>query len=407
MRSAIATLALLGATAPALAGDWPQWLGPNRDATTPETIKPWKGALKVLWRQKVGPGHSSPVIAGGKVYLFAQVEGKEQEALHAFEAESGKPLWQTAYDRPRFWTLFGSGPQGTPAVVGGKVFTFGPTGLLTAFSADKGEKLWQVDTEKKFGVKRLRFGAAASPLVDDGKVLLNVGGKGAGVVAFSAEKGEVVWKSLDDGPSYASGIVTRARGEPKQYVFLTQEGVRALAPRDGKLLWGFPLKDRANESSTTPVVAGDALLAASISYGMVALKVSGKEAKPAWKNPALTCYFSTPVPVGKYVYVVTGELSFVPSSKLHCVDLETGKPAWTKDKIGTYHAAMLKTGDGKLLLLSDHGDLVLFDPSPKEFKELARTKVTKVKGIWAHPALSNGKVYLRDDKELICIQMPK
>jgi hypothetical protein len=217
----------------------------------------------------------------------------------------------------------------------------------------------------------------------------------------------VVWKSLDDGPSYATGIVTKGKGGKKEYIFLTQKGVRGLNPKDGKLLWGFPLEDGANESSTTPVVAGDLLIAASISYGMVGLKVEGKEAKPAWKNKNLTCYFSTPMQVGKYLYAVTGELSFTPTSKLHCVDLATGKPTWTKDKIGIYHAAMLKTGNGKLLLLSDRGDLILFQPDPKEFKELSRMTVTKERGIWAHPAMSNGRVYLRDGKELICVEVPK
>jgi outer membrane protein assembly factor BamB len=398
----ISGLALLLTATSALAADWPQWLGPNRDGTSPEAIKPWKGDLKVLWRKPVGPGHSSPVIAGGKVYLFAQVAGKEEEALHAFDAKAGDSLWTTAYERGKFWTLFGTGPQGTPTVAGGKVYTFGPTGFLTAFDAAKGTKLWQVDTEKDFSVTRLRFGAAASPLVDDGKIVLNIGGKGAGVVAFSTDKGEVAWKSLDDGPSYSSAI--KAKGE---YVVLTSEGVRGLSPKDGKLKWKVPLKDKANESSTTPMMAGDLLLAATITRGMVGLKRDGDGYKAAWKNPALTCYFSTPIPAGKHIYAVTAKMQIVPTSSLRCIEAATGKVLWTKESIGTWHAAMLKTKDGKLLLLSDHGDLILFQPDAKEYKELARTKVTKVKGIWAHPALSDGKVYLRDDKELICIQMPE
>ncbi len=399
----IAALAALLLAGVALAGDWPQWLGPKRDGTSPETIKPWKGDLKVVWRKPVGPGHSSPVIVGGKVYLFAQVAGKEEEALYCFDAADGTEKWTTSYERPKFWTLFGTGPQGTPTVSGGKVFTFGPTGLLTAFDAKTGGKTWQVDTEKDFGVKRLKFGAAASPLVDGDKILLNIGAKGAGVVAFSAADGKVAWKGLpDDGPSYASAIKHNG-----QYVFLTQQGVRGVAPADGKKLWEFPLRDKQNESSTTPVVAGDLLLAASITFGMVGLERDGDGYKEKWKNKDITCYFSTPIPVGKHVYAVTGHLKFVPTSSLHCIEAATGKVLWTKEKIGTWHAAMLRTADDKLLLLTDHGDLILFQPDAKEFKELARTKVTKVKGIWAHPALSDGKVYLRDDKELLCIQMPE
>ena len=129
--------------------------------------------------------------------------------------------------------------------------------------------------------------------------------------------------------------------------------------------------------------------------------------KQEWKNPKLTCYFSTPIPVGKkHVYVVTGTLIF-PTSTLHCVEVETGKILWSKPKVGRYHAAMLKTGDDKLLMLSDLGDLVLIEPDAKEYKELCRAKVVKGEQIWAHPALCDGKVYFRDEKELICLQMPE
>ncbi|MGL4550327.1 MAG: PQQ-binding-like beta-propeller repeat protein [Gemmataceae bacterium] len=386
-----------------VAADWPQWLGPKRDGVSTETIKPWKGKLGVLWTRPVGPGHSSPVIAGGKVYLHAQVRGKDAESLSAFDAKTGDPLWSTAYDRGPFWTLFGTGPQATPAVAGGKAFTFGPTGLVTAFDADNGGRLWQVDAEKEFKVKRLGFGAACSPLIDGQNVVVNVGGKGASVVAFTADKGAVAWKSLDDPASYASGI--RVGDE---LVFLTQQGLHGLKPADGAPLWHHKLVDKLDESATTPVVAGDLLLAASITQGMVGVRRRGDGVEAVWKNRALTCYFSTPVPVGpKHVYVVTGKLGLGVSSALHCVETATGKILWSKERVGTYHAAMLRTADDKLLLLSDFGDLILIDPDPAGYKELAKTKVTKNGGIWAHPALSDGKVYLRDDKELICIQMPE
>src|SRR5262245_39923344 len=108
----------------AQAADWPQWLGPNRDGTSTEKVKPWKGDLKVVWRVPVGPGHSSPVVAGGKVYLHTRVKDKEAEELTAYDAKTSKKLWNTPYDRARFFSPFGTGPQATPAVVGGKAYTF-------------------------------------------------------------------------------------------------------------------------------------------------------------------------------------------------------------------------------------------------------------------------------------------
>jgi len=187
--------------------------------------------------------------------------------------------------------------------------------------------------------------------------------------------------------------------------------VRGFAPKDGKKLWEYALKDRLQESATTPVKAGDLILAASITKGMAGLKLEEKEGKltvkEAWKNPKLTCYFSTPIPLGKHVYVVTGQLALFPNSTLHCVEIESGKILWSKPKVGKWHAAMLKTADDKLLLLSDNGRLALLEPNEKEYKELASAQLAKGEQIWAHPALANGKVYFRDDKSLICLQMPE
>src|SRR5262249_28949650 len=153
--------------------------------------------------------------------------GKDEEALTAYDAKSGKQLWQKTYPRAKFFSIFGTGPQATPAVAGGRVFTHGITGILSCFDAEEGDLLWQVDTQKELGAAKLVFGRACSPLVDEDRVLLNVGAKGASVVAFSADKGAVVWKALDDPPSYSSGVVL-GTGKDRQLVFLTGQAVRAL-----------------------------------------------------------------------------------------------------------------------------------------------------------------------------------
>ncbi len=170
------------------------------------------------------------------------------------------------------------------------------------------------------------------------------------------------------------------------------------------------MKDEAGENSATPVRAGDFFIASTVKFGGVAVKVETKDGKgtasQAWKNPDLTCYFSTPVPVGDQLYMVTGQFGVLggASSTLRCVDVKTGKELWKKEKVGKFHAALLRTGDDKLLMLDDFGGLTLFDPDAKEYKELAKSKVCGA--TWAHPALCDGRVYLRDDKELICVQVP-
>jgi outer membrane protein assembly factor BamB len=405
-------LLLLVCAAAATAGDWPQWLGPRRDAATDEKVPVWKGPLKELWRQPTGEGNSSPVVASGRVYVHTKPNDQNVEAIIAFDAETGKELWNTSYDRAEFKSLYGNGPRATPSVVDGKLYAHGITGVLSCLDTASGKVVWQVDTWKELSAAKLLFGAACSPLVDQGRIYLNVGGKGASVVAFDAANGKVIWKSLDDPASYSSPILVRD-GDVKQLVVLTGKGLASLDPSNGHLYWQFPLVDKLFESSTTPVRVGQRVLASSITYGSAALQLQAKDGKPTyaedWKNADLTSYFATPVATEPdHVYMVTGRLP-LPGRRgeadLHCVDMKTGKKLFTKSKVGEYHASLLKTGDNKLLMLEEAGDLVLIDPDPKEYRELARTKVCG--HVWAHAALAQGKLYVRDDKDVICLELPK
>jgi outer membrane protein assembly factor BamB len=395
----------------AAADDWPQWLGPRRDASSTEKVAPWKEAPKVLWTQPAGEGNSSPVVAGGRVFLHTRVKEKDEEELVALDAATGKQAWRTAYPRGKGSFLFGNGPRATPAVVDGRVYTFGITGILTCFDAADGKQLWQVDTLKKFSAPSLLFGASCSPLVDGNRVLVAVGGKGTTVVAFDREKGDVLWKALEDPASYASPTVF-GEGKQRQAVFLTGKGVASLSPADGSVFWRYDFEDPFHESASTPIRAGDLLLAGSIGAGSVGLRLETKDDKPAaaevWKNPQLTCYFSTPVAVGKeYVYLVTGTPppALAISAALRCVDAKTGKETWQQPKVGKYHASLTRTGDDMLLMLNDGGNLILLEPDPKEYRELARAKVCGE--TWAHPALADGRLYVRDTDKLYCLELSK
>jgi outer membrane protein assembly factor BamB len=418
MRCCLSLIALLTLSTNAFTEDWPQWLGPARDGVSSEEVNPWKEAPKVVWHTSVGEGHSSPVVAKGKVFLHYRREKEKsnpkayEEVLVAYDAKSGDRLWETACgDTTKFSSVFGNGPRSTPNVVEDRIYTLGVTGILSCFEADKGKLLWQKDTLKQFNATNLFFGVSGSPLVDGELVLLNVGGKNASIVAFHRKTGEVAWKNLDDPASYSSSIVL-GQGKDRQAVFLTGKGLVSLHPEDGALFWDQPFVDKLNESSTTPVRLGNLLVSSTIMSGALALELGDKDGKPgfkkvAWKNPDLTCYFSTPVAVGKdHLYMVTGSSNILKvQADLHCVEAATGKVLWTKPKVGKYHACLIRTGDDKLLMLEEASDLVLIQPDPKEYRELARSKVCGQ--TWAHPALSNGKLYVRDAKELICLQLGK
>jgi outer membrane protein assembly factor BamB len=409
MRWMIPLAILVQTAATSFAEDWPQWLGPNRDNSSSEKVVPWTAPPKVLWRQPVGEGNSSPVVANGKVFAHQKVARMDEEEVTAFDAQTGKILWNHRYSRAAFKSLYGNGPRATPTVSGNHLYSFGITGVLSCFDVTNGKQIWQVEAIKVFHAPHLVFGASCSPLVDEDKVIVNVGAKGASVVAFDKNNGQVIWKSQDDGASYASPIVFGS-GKQRQVVFLTGKGLLSLSPEDGHEIWRFPLVDLLLESSTTPVKSGDILVAGSITYGSAGLRLQEKDDTPGvsqlWKNEDLTCYFSTPVFVGSnHLYMVTGTkpLTFKTGATLHCIDAKTGKELWQKPKVGQYHASLLRIGDNKLLMLEDSGSLVLLDPNPKEYRELARATICGP--TWSHPALSNGRLYVRDEKELICFRL--
>ena len=394
-------LLVLAATFLAVAADWPQFLGPTRDSVSPETMSPWKDPPKALWRQPVGDAHSSPVVANGVVYAFFKPTGKDADALAAFDAKTGEKKWEKSYDREKFSPPYGVGPRGTPAVDSGKVYTLGNTGVLACWDAKTGDVAWKVDTLKEFNAKNLFFGVSTSPTVVGDTVVVMVGGKGAGIVAFDKATGKVAWKATDDPASYASPLHL-SRGKDTRLVFLTGSHLREMLA-NGKQLWAVPFKDRLNESSTTPVKAGELIVGSSVTAGSIAVK-PGEKPTAVWKDPALTCYFSTPVVVGPHLYMINGAATLLnPAITLRCVEAATGKVLWSKEKVGKYHAALVRTGDDKLLMLDDEGNLMLLQPDPAGYKELSRAKVCGP--TWAHPALVDGRVYVRDEKELICLQV--
>ncbi len=386
------------------AQDWPQWLGPQRNGSIDQTLTPWTGELKPLWRAPVGEGHSSPIVADGKVFLHAKASGVDEEVVTAWDL-SGKELWKGSNPRTKFSSQFGVGPRATPAYHAGKLYTLGVTGILICRDANTGKELWKKDTLAEFKATNLFFGASSSPMVDEKNVYVMPGGAEGSIVALNKENGEVVWKSGTDKASYSSPMTTTF-GDKRTLVFQTQKAVVGLDPATGKEYFRIPLRDLLNESSTTPVRVGDLLFASSVTFGSLGIKVEIKDGVPtasqSWKNPSLTCYFATPVVAKDMLYAVTGALARAPSATLQCVDPTTGKSKWKKPSVGQYHATVYSAKD-KLLMLEELGDLVLFEANADSYKELARAKLCGQ--TWAHPAYAQGMIFARDDKEMVVVKL--
>jgi len=256
---ALATLLLAAARVTA---DWPQFLGPDRNGVyrgTPiATTFPASGP-KVAWSKKVGQGLSGPVVVGNHLILFHRVG--DREVVESLDPANGKTQWQYGYPtayRDDFG--FDEGPRAVPVVVDGVVYTFGAEGQLHAIGLDRGERLWSENTAQKFGVPKGFFGAAGSPLVENGRVMANVGGAKAGIVAFNAKTGKVEWTATGDAASYSSPVAATIAGQ-RYAIFLTRAGLAAVDPASGAVRFQRAWRARANASWTATRVNHVAKLA--------------------------------------------------------------------------------------------------------------------------------------------------
>ncbi len=399
------------------AEDWPQWLGPKRNGVSSESVPVWNSELKPIWSIPIGEGNSSPVVSQNKIVIHSGIANKPQEKVQVFELLSGKLVWEKTYNKAVFKPLYGEGPRSTPAIDQDFVYTFGNTGVLIAWKLANGEKVWEVDTLKEFSVPNLKFGISTSPIVVGDLLIVMVGNNtdrqpknkeapGTCLVAYNKKTGEKKWTTGRDSASYSSPILH----QDKLYV-LSGQNVLKIDPTSGKIIWQIPFVDKLFESSSTLVIKDELIFGSSITSGGICLKEnkSSPETKPEvkWKNSQLNCYFSTPIPIkDNYLLVMTGKLFPPPSGSLHCVDMNTGKIVWTKEKVGKYHASILKTGDSRFLILDDSGQLVLLEANTEKYQELAKTKLFTATGdAWAHPALCNGKLIVRSVDKLYCFNL--
>jgi outer membrane protein assembly factor BamB len=388
------------------AGDWPQFLGPNRDGVSPETglRTTWpKDGPPVVWEREVGEGYSGPVVAGGKLILFHRVG--DEEVTECLDAATGKPRWKstqaTMYRDP---FNKGDGPRSTPVIHGGRVYTLGAAGSLTCFDLDSGRKIWQRDMARDYRLRRSFFGVGGTPIIEGDLLVLNVGAKDAGIVAFNKDTGKEVWKATDHDASYASPVAATI-DQTRHLLFFTREGLVSLDPANGAVRFSKPWRARidASVNAATPLVIGNLVfISSSYRTGAILLRVKKDGVEEVWtSDDVLSCHFNTPIVHDGHLYGIDGRQE--ERARLRCVDLMTGKIRWTKEGFGC--ASILSVGN-QLIILTEDGDLVLAEANPEKCAEIGR--VSKLKGtVRAHPALADGRLYARDGSKLICWDLRK
>jgi outer membrane protein assembly factor BamB len=390
-----------------LAADWPQLLGPTRNAVSAETglAKSWpEQGPPVVWEREVGEGFSGPVVSGGALVLFHRVG--DEEVVEALDAASGKPRWRfaypTAYSDPYGK---GDGPRSTPLVAGGKVYTLGAEGALHCLDLKDGKKVWQRSLAKDYELRQTFFGVGTSPLLEGDLLLVNVGARGAGIVAFNKDSGKEVWKATDDEGSYSSPVAATIGGA-RHIFFFTRTGLVDLDPKGGTVRFSKRWRSRmqASVNAAAPLVIGDEVfLTASYGTGAVLLRVSKDGAEEVWKgDESLSSHYNTPVVKDGYLYGIDGRQE--AGARLRCVELKSGQVKWEKDRFG---CASMILADGQLIALTENGDLVLIEPTPEGYREKARAAVLRATPCRAEIALADGRLYGRDGKRLVCWNLKK
>ncbi|MCY3758476.1 MAG: PQQ-binding-like beta-propeller repeat protein, partial [Acidobacteria bacterium] len=258
-------------------------------------------------------------------------------------------------------------------------------------------------THEKFGVRKGFFGAACSPLVEDGRLFLNVGGRDqAGLVAFDARTGRVLWTATDDEASYSSPAMATLGGR-RQVLFLTRTGLVSADPESGEVLFRFRwrARSRASVNAATPLSAGASIfLSSSYRTGAVQLRVKGTELETVWtSDESLSNHYSTSVIRGDHLFGFHGRQEYGQS--LRCVALKTGRVLWSRDGVG---AGTLSLAGDRLVVLKENGELLLVAASPQAFRLIAKARIL-APTVRAYPALADGRLFARNQKELVAVDL--
>ena len=411
--STTATLVLCLSSQGVIAGDWPQILGPHRTGIADpdeQLADAWPAAgPREAWRREVGSGYAGVAVVDGRAFLFHRID--DREITESLDTTSGKVIWKT--DHPtRFQPQVGGGdgPLCTPTVSNNKVITYGAQGMLTCLSAQTGEVLWQHKTHEEFDAGEGYFGSGSSPLVIGNHVVVNIGGrKGAGVVGFDLITGDVAWKTTDQPASYAAPSSVMLNGE-WHAVVITRYQCLLMNPTDGAIGWSSPFGMRGpTVNAATPITwktpdnTYHLFVTASYGIGSVCSTFTKTEITPEWSGTdSLASQYCTPILSEDHLYCIDGRDDGPPGA-MTCIDVATGKAVWREENFGY---GTLLAADNKLLAVKTNGDIALLKTSAQGMTVLGETQPLPGT-LRALAALSQGKLFIRNNDTLVCLDISR
>jgi outer membrane protein assembly factor BamB len=390
------------------AGDWPQILGASRngEARDEPVIPAWPSSgPKRLWSRNIGQGYAGPAVVGDRVILFHRVG--DTERIEALDTRTGGTIWKSDFPA----TYAGGvnpdiGPRCVPLIHNGRVYAFGAAGDLHCVSIEDGAKRWTREAYHDFGGREGYFGAGSTPIIVADKLIVNIGGQNAGLVAFDLETGKTKWQATDEGASYSAPTSATISGK-QHAIFVTRMNVVSVDPQTGDVRFRFPFGSRGpTVNGATPLVFDNYLFVSS-SYGVGAnlSKINKNDVREVWANDeSMSSQYSTCVYRDGSLYGTHGRED-LSDGVMRCINAKTGVVKWTAARFGVAHTILVGQ---QLVLLGVDGRLRLAEVNPNAYREIASTQIS-TDITRALPALSNGKLFVRDNNsrggKLFCLQL--
>lgn len=388
------------------ASDWPQLLGPGRDAVYngPALLEQWPAeGPPVIWFKSLGEGYSNPVVGEERLVVCHRIE--TNLVVECLDPKTGKEVWTFKHGMKfQDGAYMDSGPRPTPTIRDGRVIVHNTDGYLVSLALKDGKKLWSHHAKSQFKSSATWFGCVSSPLVTDKSVILPIGGSNAAVVAFAPDTGALLWRSLDDKATASSPVIATLDGK-EQLLVVTRSAVRGLNPETGAEYWTFPTRKQGSGTvyCATPIVIGDQLfLSGWYNLGALLLRIQGGKPEKVWHlDNAVSTHYANGIIYGGHIYGFHGHAWERGGPNLRCVELATGKILWEQPQAGS--GTIIRCGEN-LLILSDSGELQLAAASPKGFKIKSRAQIVG-RTTRNYPAIADGFAYVRGPRKLVCLDL--
>jgi outer membrane protein assembly factor BamB len=390
--------------------DWPRFLGADGNGVSTETElldQLSVETVKVRWRVPGGVGMSAIAIAEDLAITMWNTES--EQLLVALNIDDGKAIWTTSIARD-YKNSQGDGPRATPTIADGRVYAFSGDGMLAAVDLKSGKVVWKIDAMGETDAKPAEYGFSSSPLVTQKHVVVHVGANRGAVAAFNKNDGSLAWTAGSGAAGYSSPTLLDVAGE-QQIVSLVGSGVIGIDPQSGQQRWSYDFKTPYDCNTASPIVIdGNIFISAGENHGCVCLNIQNNgdqyEVGETWSSvdtkSVMRNEWQTSVVVDDFLYGFDNVGSAGPTTHLSCIKASTGEVVWRKTRFGKGNLVL---ADGKLWITTMDGELVLVKADPKEFQELGRIKLFgKTR---QSLSISGGRGYVRDDAEVLCLELRK